>query len=185
MLFWMEILLTFFQSTDAMTMVMLYLPGYFSRTHPPSLACAKRTIQELPTPRIHNVLTTASSPTVETWHSTVFLTDFQYRFYLFYCYIHSVQHHTLHQWTVIVRTVTVIRESNPTQKLQRSFSCRSLWKRSFSHSTLHLARSLQTCMFLDNSSSNEHCFFCVPECSSGNKVDHPLMINDSLTTCQL
>ncbi len=56
--------------------------------------------------------------------------------------------------------VTVKRESKLTQKLQRSFSCRPSWKRSFSPNTWPGTLSS------DVHPSNEHRFFCVPECSS-------------------
>jgi hypothetical protein len=53
------------QLIDAVTMVMLYLPGHFSRPHTPSLAHAKRPSRSFLTPRIqHNVLTTAFQPTM-------------------------------------------------------------------------------------------------------------------------
>jgi hypothetical protein len=95
------------------------------------------------------------------------MTDFQYR-YSFISLLSCLFRTTIHTTQVnsIRPTVIVKRESKLTQKLQRSFSCRRSWKRSFSHPTHCPTRSLQTYTFPDVHPSNNHCFYCVPECSS-------------------
>ena len=88
----------------------------------------------------------------------------------------------------IRRIVTVVRESYPTQKLQRSNSCRSFHKRPFSRPTVDLVCSLsrrtpsQTCTL--QTCTVSFVFLSVPQKHSSNEVDHSLVINEFLTICQ-